>query len=164
MAKKAQPILDRARAQGLARPSAGMTVPDDYFESFAERMSAALPERPELESVAVAEARRDPAGFWNRVRPYVYMAAMFAGIWCMLQMFSALGGRGSLQPIDDNPVLAKALASDEFVMDYVYDDLESWELLDDMMEEGTLDADGRIFFDDTEADSNLSAPTYILPQ
>ncbi len=164
MAKKAQPILDRARAEGLAGPTAGMSVPDGYFESFAERMSASLPARPELESAEVSEARRDPASFWSRVRPYVYMAAMFAGVWCMLQLFSMLAGHGSLQPIESNPVLAKALASDEFVMDYVYDDYESWDLLDDMMEEGSLDSDGRLFFDDASADSDLETPTYILPQ
>ena len=27
---------------------------------------------------------------WTRLRPYAYMAAMFAGIWCMMKVFNGL--------------------------------------------------------------------------
>ena len=29
---------------------------------------------------------------WNRFRPYIYMTAMFAGIWCMMWIFNDLVG------------------------------------------------------------------------
>lgn len=64
----------------------GFKVPENYFENFADEMAKSLPEqeiRPE-----------ETPSLWQRVRPYVYMAAMFAGIWCMMRIFGT-GGRES---------------------------------------------------------------------
>ena len=148
-------ILDRAARKGLAVPSAGMSVPEGYFDSFAKNMEARLPYREEIENPqAVAEAER-PRTLWQKVRPYVYMAAMFAGVWCMLQIFTTLSAGLSLMPMSDNPVLAKALSSDEFMKDYIYDDLNSWEILDEMMEDGALDTDSVfdvMLIDEADAD------------
>jgi hypothetical protein len=58
----------------------GMTVPDGWFDDFASRMADSLPERPALENASPAPVSRT---IWERIRPYVYMAAMFAGVWCM---------------------------------------------------------------------------------
>ena len=44
----------------------GMTVPDGYFEDFAARMSAMLPERPEAESTVRILERPT---LWTRIRP-----------------------------------------------------------------------------------------------
>ena len=105
-----------------------MSVPEGYFDAFAATMADKLPFRAELESPEViAEAER-PRTVWQKVRPYVYMAAMFAGVWCMLQMFASLSALPS-PSMSDNPVLANALADEDFVMDYVYDDVNSWEIL-----------------------------------
>ena len=52
-------ILEQARQAGLAKPSAGMTVPEGYFADFAERMSSQLPERPEAECVQAPPAVAD---------------------------------------------------------------------------------------------------------
>lgn len=159
MAKTNENILKKAREQGLARPSAGMTVPEGYFEDFAAEMAERLPFRPEVESPeAVAEAER-PRTLWQKVRPYVYMAAMFAGVWCMLQMFASLSGTTSLQPMSENPILASALADDDFVMDYIYDDVNSWDIVDEMMEDGSIDDTGfePVMMSDESTD-------YILPQ
>ena len=132
-------ILEIARKQGLATPSAGLDVPEGYFDSFTARMTAALPERPELEHPDDIEAETAPRTFWQTVRPYVYMAAMFAGVWLMLQLFTMLTGTGRLQPMDSNPVLAEAL--DTFLEQFVYDDFDSWDIVDEMVEDGSLDAD-----------------------
>lgn len=56
------------------------TVPEGYFKSFTSRMMAELPAYPEK-----PEKKRLTA--WQRMKPYVYLAAMFAGIWCMMQIF-----------------------------------------------------------------------------
>ncbi|MDE6041567.1 MAG: hypothetical protein K2F99_08335, partial [Muribaculaceae bacterium] len=87
-----------------------------------------LPDRPELERPDDFLASQ-PRTLWQKVRPYVYMAAMFAGIWLMLQMFNMMGNAGQLAPMENNPVLAEALSNDEFVYDYIYDDVDSWELV-----------------------------------
>ena len=84
-------ILEQARQAGLAKPSAGMTVPEGYFADFAERMSSQLPERPEAECVQAPPAVADKS-LWQKVRPYVYMAALIAGMLLMLLLFVMLGG------------------------------------------------------------------------
>lgn len=125
-------ILERAREQGLATPSAGMRVPDGYFADFNRRMAEALPHRPEAEDPDYQPVDLRP-NWWSRVRPFAYMAAMFAGIWLMLQMFAMMGGQGTqLEPTDKYPVLAEAFADDDFMYDYVYADYNSYDLLDDM--------------------------------
>ena len=38
--------------------------------------------------------------------------------------------------MDKNPVMAKAFGSDEFLSDYVLDDVSSNDVIDDIMDEG----------------------------
>lgn len=113
----------------------GMTVPEGYFADFAKRMEAALPERPELSERQPAVRRT----LWQRVRPYAYMAAMFAGVWCMLKMFTLLTST-SPQPFESNPVMAEAFSNEQFVNDYIIKDLNQWDIYDEMMEDG-IDAE-----------------------
>lgn len=56
------------------------TVPEGYFKSFKTKLIETLPEYPEKPVEKKLTA-------WQRVKPYVYLAAMFAGIWCMMQIF-----------------------------------------------------------------------------
>ena len=55
-------------------------VPEKYFDTFREKMSSSLPPYPE-------KPVERKLSVWHRVRPYVYLAAMFAGIWCMMKVF-----------------------------------------------------------------------------
>ena len=127
-------ILEKARQQGLATPCAGMKVPQGYFDTVSDNIIGSLPVNAAAEGLQVPGTRT----IWQRVRPYIYMAAMFAGIWLMLQMFAALGGSRPLVPIESNPVLAKALSDDDFVFDYLYNDLSSYEIYDAMSEADAL--------------------------
>lgn len=68
--------------------SNGMTVPDGYFENFTRRMMQQLPDR-ERESESTSRPRRK---LWLTIKPYVYMAAMFAGIYLMLNIFTLTTG------------------------------------------------------------------------
>lgn len=112
----------------------GMTVPEGYFEDFAARMAASLPDRPEL---AEMDGRSPVVGstLWHRVRPYVYMAAMFAGVWCMLKMFTMFTAQSPV-PFESNPIVAEAFNNDSFVNEYVISDLNQWDIYDDLMNEG----------------------------
>ena len=56
------------------------SVPEDYFGSLKKNIMAKLPEYPEKPKEVKLTA-------WQRIKPYVYLAAMFAGIWCMMQVF-----------------------------------------------------------------------------
>ena len=160
MANNNENILDKARTAGLARPQAGMSVPDGYFEAFADRMTSRLPERPEL---LVADTPSPQRSFWTAVRPYVYMAAMFAGVWCMLHIFHSLSGKGELAPMDSNPVLASALATDDLVYDYVLTDVSARDVVDQFMDDGLIDED--FDMDEFSQDLVVDADTnQILPQ
>lgn len=72
----------------------GHKVPDGYFEQFTARMVEQLPER-EIEMP-------EPVTTWQRLRPYLYMAAMFAGIWLMVQVFVAPAVQAEQELTADN--------------------------------------------------------------
>lgn len=97
----------------------GMQVPDGYFETLADRISAKL---PEMEWERDTEATEAPERtLWQRVRPYVYLAAMFAGVWCMMQVFGLGANSATGLSIDSRPALAQALQDQQFVDEYLYD-------------------------------------------
>ena len=72
----------------------GFKVPAGYFEDFNKKMLEQLPE------VEITEVDTKPS-LWLRVRPYVYMAAMFAGV-------QRLGDIAAGITVDNN--------ADEFIM------------------------------------------------
>ncbi|MBQ6079438.1 MAG: hypothetical protein IJK93_04075 [Muribaculaceae bacterium] len=61
----------------------GFKVPENYFADFNQRMADMLPD------VEITQVDVKPT-LWQRVKPLVYMAAMFAGVWCMMTIFSHL--------------------------------------------------------------------------
>lgn len=58
---------------------AGFRVPDGYFEAVFAKVEATLPERKVVKA--------PDSTLWQKVCPYVYMVAMFAGIWFMINVF-----------------------------------------------------------------------------
>ena len=152
----------------------GMTVPEGFFADFAERMTAMLPERPELESPsaaarAAASAMSRRARLWAMARPYVYMAAMFAGVWCMLHLFNILSSPAVMGSMDTNPVVAEAFSNDSFVRDYVYDDISQWDIIDEMVSDGVFEdapegvSIADMLQEDEEAIEDESSSNYLLP-
>ncbi len=108
----------------------GMTVPEGYFADFQQRMEGMLPFNEDAESPRKLQA---PRSFWEKVRPFVYMAAMFAGVWCMVKMFSMLTPAGGMDlSIDNNEVLSSALSDDTFIYEYLRDDVSGREVLEEM--------------------------------
>jgi hypothetical protein len=55
-------------------------TPEGYFENFSAGIMSQLPD--------VAQKNSTNIGLWQRVRPWVYMAAMFAGIALMIRLFT----------------------------------------------------------------------------
>lgn len=110
----------------------GMTVPEGYFADFAARMADSLEKTPFEESTT---SPIKPQTMWQRIRPYVYLAAMFAGVWCMLKMFTMFTATPDTG-FTPSPVLAEALGNDIFVSEYLMEDLDQWSLMDEMMENG----------------------------
>ena len=59
---------------------AGFKVPDNFFATFNEQLEQSLPE--------VKITPEEKPSLWIKIRPLVYMAAMFAGVWLMMHIFS----------------------------------------------------------------------------
>lgn len=120
----------------------GMTVPEGFFADFNKRMAESLPEqvweREEGQQTVIAAPKRTK---WQIVRPYVYMAAMFLGVWLMMHMFSFFRPSNSNMSIDSNPVLTAALENDTFVNEYIMDDIDEESLIDEMWDGGVTPDD-----------------------
>ncbi|MBQ6166866.1 MAG: hypothetical protein IJK41_05485 [Muribaculaceae bacterium] len=89
----------------------GFKVPENYFDDFNKRMAEMLPD------VEITPVDVKPT-MWQRIKPIVYMAAMFAGVWCMMQVFSNFTDSGNL---DSVRAVAEKLQDDksnvdEFIM------------------------------------------------
>lgn len=63
----------------------GWKVPEGYFENLPEQIMSVIPE-------GVPEHREIQVNRWQRFKPYLYLAAMFAGIWLMMQVFANVTG------------------------------------------------------------------------
>ncbi len=115
----------------------GITVPDGYFDTLTQRIEASLPERDWEKEQADNIA---PRSIWQRIRPYVYLAAMFAGVWCMMHIFSLTGATSQGQmSIDNYPVLAQALSDPavaEELSDETYYTTNEEDLMDMLWQEG----------------------------
>lgn len=110
----------------------GMTVPDNYFADFATAMSSKLPlqEWEKSEGPVIM-----PRTFWQKVRPYVYMAAMFLGIWCMMKTFDLMHN-DSVISVDKNPQLISAVNNDAFFNDYCTPAMSESDIFDELYDEG----------------------------
>lgn len=124
--KEDKNILDKINRKS------GMTVPDNYFADFAEKMMQNLPEKQEP---IIAK----PPTAWQRVRAYVYLVAMFAGIWCMVKMIDLMGSNTPGTPSEaanSAQILAQAIEDESFISDYCYEEIDEYSLLESMYEDG----------------------------
>lgn len=85
------------------------TVPDGYFESVRSEIEAKLPAYPEK------PVSKDMS-VWQRLKPYVYLAAMFAGIWCMMKVFHHASGMDRIN-LDNPPEHIAAYLGDQDMND-----------------------------------------------
>ena len=65
------------------------TVPEGYFDNLTQNIMAALPEQ---ESVYSTKITVTP---WMRIRPYLYAAAAFAGIFFCIKAAVGINSRNS---------------------------------------------------------------------
>ncbi|MDR1381319.1 MAG: hypothetical protein LBJ47_07550 [Tannerella sp.] len=112
-------------------------IPDGYFENFAENMTNRLPDVPAKQP--------DVISLYDRVKPWLYMAAAFAGL---VILFNVLN-RTAETPLDDNgspekttmPVSSlypesEADENDEFLeyIEDMYTDKYALSYIDDFMD------------------------------
>lgn len=102
------------------------TVPEDYFDSVRIEIESKLPDFP-------AEEKPINMSLWQRVKPYVYLAAMFAGIWCMMKIFHNASGMGELS-LDNPPEQIAAYMADPEAVDMytIPSSVSDFELIDEV--------------------------------
>lgn len=120
----------------------GYTVPEGYFDSVRSKILQNLPERQEVQP--------EKLSMWRKVQPYVYMAAMFAGIWCMMKMFHMMTTTDlSLDNPPESIALAMADADHAEWYAPASDNAEVYVIEDDIVSQYSS-------FDDFERDFNAS--------
>ena len=106
----------------------GFKVPENYFDDFNRRMADMLPD------VEITPIDVKPS-MWQRVKPVAYMAAMFAGVWCMMSVFSHFTASGNL---DSVRAVAEKMGDDnsnveEFIMSGAVSDYDILNYEDSVM-------------------------------
>ena len=88
----------------------GMRTPEGYFDALHERVMQNLPEKE------IIVERPAPISFWTMAKPWVYMAAMFAGIALMFKVFTWTSG-----DFTNSQLKAEAKDADsEIVEDFIF--------------------------------------------
>ena len=102
----------------------GFKVPENYFEDFNKKMAEMLPD------VEITPVDIKPT-MWQRIKPLAYMAAMFAGVWCMMSVFSHFTNpndmssvRAGAEKLEDNNSNVEEFIMSGSVSDY---DIMSYE-------------------------------------
>ncbi len=85
----------------------GFRVPDGYFDELNAKILADLPPY-KMASKTVHMS------MWQRVKPYVYLAAMFAGIWMMMKVFHTVSTSDRLTLDNPPEAIAQVLEADSF--------------------------------------------------
>lgn len=82
----------------------GFRVPDGYFDRLNSGIMASLPPYPEAPKPV-------DLSLWQRIKPYAYLAAMFAGIWLMMGIFHHVSTTTGELSLDNPPAsIASAMA------------------------------------------------------
>ena len=116
----------------------GFKVPENYFPDLEESIMKKLP--PYVSQPAASLST------WQRIKPYLYLAAMFAGIWLMMKVFHTVTQPMSLSL--DNPPDAIVQLLDHELLTGDYTSVESF--IDyDIEEEVIMDYDS---FEDFQKD------------
>lgn len=107
----------------------GFRVPDNYFDEIYSKISAQLPESAPEETPAITR--------WQRIRPYIYLAAMFAGIWCTMKMVDMMSGADNEVSLNNPPALvAQAMQSPDVTNEMaLQSSVDNIEIATDLAEE-----------------------------
>lgn len=92
-------------------------VPEDYFNTLKSNVMKSLPEYPE-------KPKQVKLSRWQRLKPYVYLAAMFAGIWCMMQVFHHVSSVNSPKTEEISFANVEADPYDYYIDNYMGNDFE----------------------------------------
>lgn len=106
------------------------TVPEGYFENFSKELMDKLPEKEQVYAP-------EPASTWQRIKPWVYMAAMFCGL-----MFTVRVVVGP--PRQDTPIFTAA-ETEQFSDEYIETILDHSMMDDYTLYQYLTDADSDMY-------------------
>lgn len=150
---------------------AGYRAPEGFLEDVYTRVEASRGPLPPYRHRVVPT-------FWQKVRPYIALAAMFAGIWCMMKVFNIAQRQVVNEPLAidmthpvslDNPPQALAVAvtnpeaqaeirlSDDAVHDTEADMALEQDIEDSYSDFNDFEKAFDYDFDDQYADMNIDA-------
>lgn len=104
--KEEQMLLDRFGRKGPWK------VPEGYFAQMMTEVEGKLPAQPQ-------EQRYVEMTRWQKLKPYVYLAAMFLGIWVMMNVFGRVMTSRELN-LDNPPEQYAQLMENAVEQDAVY--------------------------------------------
>ncbi|MGL4779555.1 MAG: hypothetical protein ACRCXN_01805 [Bacteroidales bacterium] len=90
-------------------------VPENYFEDFSEKMMDQL---PDIEPVF----ENEPISLWKRVRPIMYMAAMFLSIIFTIRVFVGEGKK-----VEQDTLRSYVYLGPDEIIDFDYPDEVSYD-------------------------------------
>ena len=88
-------------------PRRPFTVPEGYFENLTQDIMAALPEQESLYSTRITVTP------WMRIRPYLYAAAAFAGIFFCIKAAVGISARDNAAQVAQTE--ETTIYSDEYI-------------------------------------------------
>ena len=88
-------------------PRMPFTVPEGYFENLTQNIMAALPEQESIYSTKITVTP------WMRIRPYLYAAAAFAGIFFCIKAAVGISSRNNIPEVAQ--MEETTIYSDEYI-------------------------------------------------
>lgn len=82
------------------------TVPEGYFENLTQNIMASLPEQESIYSTKIVVTP------WMRIRPYLYAAAAFAGIFFCIKAAVGINSRNNALEVAQEET---TIYSDEYI-------------------------------------------------
>ncbi len=126
----------------------GMTVPEGYFDDFTSKMMAALPQKEKMPEPSPR------LRLWLKIRPYAYMAAMFAGVFCMMKMFDMMRNPDADLNINNYPAVTAAIDNGELDND-ILNSIDDNEIIESLYENGYSAEDIYTFEDSIDMNDTI---------
>ena len=97
-------------------------VPKGYMEGLTEQIMAGIPDVSHRETKVVS--------LRDRIRPWLYLAAVFAGLLIFFKVFINPVSQDTADQTDNAPAYLQALVSDDFLQYITDEDLEYLEYIE----------------------------------
>ncbi len=92
-------------------------VPENYFEDFAKNMEKMIDEQEAIDT-------HIQLSMWQKLQPYLYLAAMFIGLYISINLFF----KPSQSKIEEKKQMAELITQQEIILDEI-DEFTLYEMI-----------------------------------